>query len=78
MSLFKITPKNFSLQIEQMAADKGITHFDAVLHYCETNEVEVETVSKLITKALKTKIEANARDLRLLNSDKEGYGKLPI
>ena len=47
MSLFKITPKNFSLQIEQMAADKSITHFDAVLHYCETNEVEVETVSKL-------------------------------
>ena len=37
-----------------------------------------EEWDKLITKALKTKIEANARDLRLLNSDKEGYGKLPI
>ena len=61
-----------------MAAEKGINHLDAVTHYCQTNDVEIETVAKLITKALKTKIEANARELRLLNSDVEGRGKLPI
>ncbi len=78
MNLFKITPKNFSLQIEKIAVEKGINHLDAVVHYCETNEIEVETVAKLITKALKTKIEANARELRLVSSDVEGMGKLPI
>ena len=72
------TPKTFSLEIENIAKDKKISHMDAVLHYCEVNEVEIETVSKLITKALKSKIEANARELKLLNSDKEGRGKLPI
>ena len=78
MSLFKITPKTFSLQIEQMAVEKGINHLDAVTHYCETNEIEIATVAKLITKALKAKIEANARELRLISSDVEGRGKLPI
>tara|TARA_Y100001937_G_C6992258_1_gene272617 strand:- start:73 stop:360 length:288 start_codon:yes stop_codon:yes gene_type:complete len=78
LNLFKITPKNFSLQIEKMAVEKGINHLDAVVHYCETNEIEIETVAKLITKALKTKIEANARELRLVSSDAEGMGKLPI
>jgi adenylate cyclase class IV len=78
MSLFKITPKTFSLQIEQIAVKKSISHLDAVTHYCETNEIEVETVAKLITKALKAKIEANARELRLISSDLEGRGKLPI
>ena len=61
-----------------MAVEKGINHLDAVVHYCETNEIEIETVTKLITKALKTKIEANARELRLVSSDAEGMGKLPI
>ena len=58
MDIFQKTPKNFSLEIEKMASEKSITHLDAVLHYCEVNEVEIETVSKLITKALKSKIEA--------------------
>ena len=54
-----------------------MTHLDAVLYYCDKNEIEVESVSKLITKGLKDKIEANARELRLLNDD-VGVGKLPV
>ena len=46
-----------------------MTHLDAVLYYCDKNEIEVESVSKLITKDLKDKIETNARELRLLNDD---------
>ena len=37
----------------------------------------METVSKLITKGLKDKIEANARELKLLQGD-VGVGKLPV
>ena len=38
---------------------------------------EIETVTKLITKALKQKIEADASTLKLIKSD-SGVGKLPI
>jgi hypothetical protein len=78
MAIFSKTPKNFSLEIEKIAVEKKITHMEAVVDYCEKNDVEIETVAKLITKTLKSKIEANARELRLLNSDVEGVGKLPI
>ena len=65
------SPKTFSLEIENIAIDMKISHMDAVLYYCDKNQVEVESVSKLITKALKDKIEANARELKLLNDDGE-------
>ena len=77
MDIFKQTPKIFSLEIEKLASEKRLTHLDAVLYYCDKNQVEVESVSKLITKALKDKIEANARELKLLNDD-VGVGKLPL
>jgi|TARA_Y100000114_G_C11749932_1_gene323705 hypothetical protein len=77
MDIFKKTPKIFSLEIEKLASEKRLTHLDAVLYYCDKNQVEVESVSKLITKALKDKIEANARELKLLNDD-VGVGKLPL
>ena len=52
-TVFKKTPKIFSLEIEKIANETGLSHFDAVLYYCDKNELEVETVSKLITKGLK-------------------------
>ena len=60
------TPKKFSLEIENIAKEKQISHMDAVLHYCEKNDIEPDSVSRLITKGLKEKIEANARDLNFL------------
>jgi|TARA_B110000977_G_scaffold18754_1_gene22655 transposase-like protein len=60
------TPKVFSLEIENIAKDKKITHMDAVLLYCYKNGIEPDKVSSLITKALKEKIEVNARDLNFL------------
>ena len=68
------TPKVFSLEIEKIAKEKDITHMDAVLLYCKNNEIEPEKVSSLITKGLKEKIEANARDLNFLPK----LARLPI
>ena len=60
------TPKKFSLEIENIAKEKRISHMDAVLDYCQKNEIEPDTVGRLITKGLKEKIEANARELNFL------------
>tara|TARA_B100000524_G_C23482003_1_gene310110 strand:+ start:423 stop:635 length:213 start_codon:yes stop_codon:yes gene_type:complete len=68
------SPKTFSLEIENIAKEKKITHMDAVLYYCEKNDLEPDSVSRLITKGLKEKIEANARDLNFL----EKTATLPI
>tara|TARA_B100000131_G_C17766538_1_gene471444 strand:- start:268 stop:486 length:219 start_codon:yes stop_codon:yes gene_type:complete len=60
------TPKIFSMKIEEVVKEKGISHMDAVLWYCQQEGIEPDTVSSLITKGLKEKIEANARDLNFL------------
>ena len=68
------TPKKFSLEIENIAKEKRISHMDAVLDYCQKNDIEPDTVGRLITKGLKEKIEANARELNYL----EKQAQLPI
>ena len=60
------TSKTFSMEIERIALEKKITHLDAVLDYCHRQEIEPDTVGNLISKGLKEKIEANARDLNFL------------
>jgi hypothetical protein len=68
------TPKKFSLEIENIAKEKRLSHMDAVIDYCQKNNVEPDTVGRLITKGLKEKIEANARELNYL----EKQAQLPI
>jgi len=60
------TPKIFTLEIEKIAKEKEISHMDAVLLYCDKEGIEPDSVGSLISKALKEKIEANARDLNFL------------
>tara|TARA_B100000745_G_scaffold258108_1_gene181229 strand:- start:432 stop:647 length:216 start_codon:yes stop_codon:yes gene_type:complete len=60
------TSKMFTLQIEEIVKEKRISHMDAVLWYCEKEGLEPDGLGSLISKGLKEKIEANARDLNFL------------
>jgi len=60
------TSKTFTLTIENIVKEKSITHMDAVLWYCEQEGLEPDELGTLISKGLKEKIEANARELNFL------------
>ena len=60
------TPKTFTLEIENIVKEKQVSHMDAVLWYCDQQDIEPDSVKSLITKGLKEKIEANARELNFL------------
>tara|TARA_B100000745_G_scaffold279284_1_gene210733 strand:+ start:211 stop:429 length:219 start_codon:yes stop_codon:yes gene_type:complete len=60
------TPKVFALKIEDIVKEKKITHMEAVLWYCTDQEIEPDSVKGMISKPLKEKIEANARELNFL------------
>ncbi len=60
------TPKTFTLEIENIVKEKDLTHMEAVLWYCNKEGIEPDTVNSLISKGLKEKIEANARELNFL------------
>jgi hypothetical protein len=68
------SPKTFCMNIENIVKEKKISHMDAVLWYCEKEGLELEGISSLISKALKEKIEADARELNFLPRQ----AKLPI
>ena len=66
--------KEFSLKIESIVKEKKISHMDAVVLYCEKENIEIETASKLLNSALKSKIEVEAQSLNFLPKT----SKLPI
>ena len=69
--------KEFSLIIEGVVKDKRpITYMDAILWYCEENKIEVETDGRLISKALKEKIQVECTTANLLKLPETG--KLPV
>ena len=69
--------KEFSLIIEGVVKDKRpITYMDAILFYCEENQIEVDSVGRLISKSLKEKIQVEASKANLIKI--EQTGKLPL
>ena len=68
--------KKFALIIEGIVKDKRISYLDAVLHYCEDNDIDTASVGPLINKSLKEKIKAEAEKLNLV--ERASTAVLPI
>ena len=57
----------FSNDIEQLVKDNvEMNYIEAICHYCEENSIEIENVTKLISKPLKEKLKCNATNLNYL------------
>ena len=48
--------KKFGLIIEGIVKEKRIPYMDAVLQYCDDNDIDTTTIGPLINKSLKEKI----------------------
>jgi len=68
--------KEFSLKIEEIVKQKRISYMDAIVWYCEQNDIDTGSVSSLISKSLKEKIQIEAQNLRMIKIPK--CGQLPI
>ena len=53
-----------------------VNYIDAIVQYCEDNGIEIESVSKLMSKPLKDKVKYDATELNYLK--KTSRGKLPL
>ena len=67
--------KTFSLTIEKVVNDLKIPYMDAIVWYCEKNEIEVETAAKLVNSKIKEIIALEASNLNLM---KEKINSLPV
>tara|TARA_Y100001937_G_scaffold110621_1_gene156389 strand:+ start:129 stop:344 length:216 start_codon:yes stop_codon:yes gene_type:complete len=68
--------KEFSLKIESIVKEKKIPYMDAVIDYCNNNDIDLGTVNPMINKSLKEKIKAEAINLKMIK-EKRG-GTLPL
>ena len=68
--------KEFSLMIEGIVKEKRVSYMDAVVDYCEKNDIDLTTVNPMINKSLKEKIKNEAVNLKMLKEKKGGV--LPV
>lgn len=63
-----MTSSKFSMEIESIVKQSNgdLNYIDAVVLYCGENNIEIETVGKLISKALKEKIKYDAQRLNYI------------
>ena len=73
-----LTPTKFSQEIERLVKKSNglITYIEAVVTYCQENEIEVETVPKLISKPLKERLRHEAQRLNYMKQSSKGV--LPL
>lgn len=64
----KVTVNNFQTTIESWVHRNGMGYLEAVMFYCEKNNIEIEAVASLIKKseAIRTKLEAECEDHNML------------
>ena len=66
----------FPLEIECVGTTYNFNYIDAILTFCEENKIEMESVSKLISKPLKEKLKCDAIELNFMK--KTSRAKLPL
>ena len=68
--------KKFAMTIEAMVKERKMPYMDAVLKFCEENDIDTASVGPLINKSLKEKIKIEAENLNLV--EKSSTAILPI
>ena len=70
-------PARFAQEIEGLVqVNSDMNYIDAIIHFCEQNNIDVESVPKLISKPLKEKIKYEASELNFLK--RSSRAKLPV
>jgi len=73
-----LTPSKFSMEIERLVKTSNglITYIEAVVTYCQENEIEMESVPKLLSKPLKERLRHEAQRMNYMK--KTSKGVLPL
>jgi len=72
-----ICAEKFAQEIEYLVRDhKDLDYIGAIVLFCEKNNIDLESVPKIISKPLKEKIKCNATKLNFLK--RTTRAKLPI
>ena len=66
-----MTKNKFAKTIEEIVRHKNLSYIDAILYFCENNNVDEEDVKKFVSGPIKSKVEAEAMKLNFLPKGNE-------
>ncbi|NBT09249.1 MAG: hypothetical protein EBS98_10720 [Chitinophagia bacterium] len=71
-----ISVSDFLIEIEKLVTDKRMEYIDAIVYYCEQNNMEIETAARLVkqNQRFQAKVRSEAEDLHYIPKT----SKLPI
>lgn len=69
-----LTKAKFSKKVIETVSSKKLSYMDAVIDICEEHDIEISDIKKFLNNVIKSKIEAEAQSLNLLEKGNE----LPI
>jgi hypothetical protein len=69
-----LTTQKFSIMIEETVKEKRLSYMDAIVWWCEKNEMEIEVAAKLVNGVIKEKLRYEAQELNFM----EKPNRLPI
>lgn len=71
-----LNAEQFVKNIETIVLKNNVSHVDAIVHYCDKNNIEVETVAALIKKIpkIKSQLQSDYEELNYLPKS----AKLPL
>lgn len=66
----------FMQEIDKLVEEEGMEYIEAIIYYCEANDIEIETAAALIkgSAKMKAKVQLEAENLNYIPKS----GKLPI
>lgn len=64
-----MTTAKFSKMIVGLADNLDVSVMDAIVHYCDRNNIEIETAAKLCNKKVKEQIKEEAQELRMVKEN---------
>ena len=71
-----LTPQRFAIEIEKIVAEESLNYIDAIVHYCDANNLEVDSITKLMSKPLKERLKWDATRLNFMKPTSRA--KLPL
>ena len=77
--LFKekfLNQAKFAEEIEKIVKINNFNYIDAIITFCEEHKIEMQSVSKLMSKPLKEKLKCDAIELNFMK--KTSRAKLPL
>ena len=64
-----MSTSKFSKIITEIVEEKEITYMDAIMDYCQKNQLEIESAAKLINQRIKKQLKEEAIELNFMKNE---------